>query len=75
MGDTLTTVTGPESRRVDRAEEDLTAISDTVLDIKDTVDRHTVTLDEHGRELAAIREAQSRHGEVLVEILRRLNAP
>ncbi|MDN5916486.1 MAG: hypothetical protein L0I76_15525 [Pseudonocardia sp.] len=62
------------SRRVDRAEEDVTAISDTVLEIKETVDRHTAALEAHGHELAAIRETQSQHGEVLAEILRRLDA-
>jgi plasmid stabilization system protein ParE len=96
-------MTRPElSRRVERAEEDLTAIFDTVLDIQKTVDRHTEmfavhtetlaahtetlaahtetlaghteTLVVHGRELAAIRETQAQHGEVLVEILRRLDA-
>jgi hypothetical protein len=81
-GDTLPGVISLElSRRVDRAEEDLTAISDTVLDIKETVDQHTETLAQHtetlgahGRELAAIRQTQVQHGEVLAEILRRLDA-
>lgn len=68
-------MTRPElSRRVERAEEDLTAIFDTVLDIKETVDRHIETLAVHGRELAAIRETQAQHGEVLAEILRRVDA-
>ncbi|BBG05745.1 hypothetical protein C8E95_7109 [Pseudonocardia autotrophica] len=75
MGGTLIRMAGPDlSRRVERAEEDVTAISDTVLEIKETVDRHTETLEAHGRELAAIRETQSQHGEVLAEILRRLDA-
>lgn len=70
----LHAMTGPDlSRRVERAEEDVTAISDTVLEIKETVDRHTATLDAHGRELAAIRATQAQHGEVLAEILRRLD--
>lgn len=81
-------MTSPElSRRVERAEEDLLAISDTVLDIKETVDQHTEILAAHGRELAAhgrelaahgrelaaIRATQAQHGEVLAEILRRLD--
>ena len=71
----LLAMTGPDlSRRVERAEEDVTAISDTVLEIKETVDRHTATLDAHGRELAAIRQTQAEHGQVLAEILRRLDA-
>jgi hypothetical protein len=75
VGDTLLGMTRPElSRRVGRAEEDLTAVSDTVLDIKETVDRHTETLAVHGRELTVIRETQVQHGEVLAEILRRLDA-
>ncbi|MGH4019782.1 MAG: hypothetical protein ACRDT0_11210 [Pseudonocardiaceae bacterium] len=54
--DTLLGMASPEqvSRRVDRAEQDLTAISHTVLDIKETVDGHTETLAEHGRKLDAI---------------------
>jgi hypothetical protein len=43
------------SRRVKRAEDDLTAISDTVLDIKETVDRHTGILAEHGQMLTGAR--------------------
>ncbi len=45
---------GPEqvSWRVERAEQDITAIWDTTLDIKETVDGHTETLAEHGRTLA-----------------------
>jgi hypothetical protein len=74
-GDSLLDVTSPELyRRVDRAEQDLTAISDTVLDIKDTVDQHT-------GELAAIKRIQdqhtellNQHTELLNEILRRLDA-
>ncbi|MGI8813709.1 MAG: hypothetical protein ACR2G2_00035 [Pseudonocardia sp.] len=46
------------TRRVDAHDETLRALSDTVLDIKETVDRHTQILDSHG--------------EMLVEILRRL---
>ena len=96
------------SRRVEHTEEDLIAISDVVLDIKATVDRHTDTLAEHsriladhsriladhgriladhsriladhsrilaehGRELLTIKETQAQHGEILAEILRRLD--
>lgn len=32
------------ARRVDRVEQDLTAISDTVVEIKETVDGNTATL-------------------------------
>jgi chromosome segregation ATPase len=88
-------MTRPElSRRVERAEEDLTAMFDTVLDIKETVDRHTEILAVHGHKLDslkenqdtfresldslkenqdAMRETQAQHGEVLAEILRRLD--
>ena len=108
--DILFRMTRPELlRRVERTEEDLTAISEIVLDIKETVDRHTDTLaehgrmladhgriladhgrilaehgriltehgrilTEHGRELFTIKETQAQHGEMLVEILRRLDA-
>ncbi|MGH3631872.1 MAG: hypothetical protein ACRDRL_31085 [Sciscionella sp.] len=56
-------MSSPElSRRVDRHEDDIRAISDTVLDIKETVDgladvqqQHTATLAEHGRELGEIK--------------------
>lgn len=59
--------------RVARLEEDLTSISDTLIDIKETVDGHTSefaavrgTLAEHGTRLAAIEGSLS-------EILRRLD--
>lgn len=42
------------SQRVGGAEQDITATSDTVLDIKETVDGHTETLTEHGRKLDEI---------------------
>jgi methyl-accepting chemotaxis protein len=59
VGDSLRSVTSPELyRRVDRAEQDLTAISDTLLDIKETVDQHT-------DELASIKRIQGQHSEVL----------
>ncbi len=59
---------GPEqvSRRVARAEQDITAISVTTLDIKETVDGHTETLAEHGRTLAD-------HGRKLDDITGRLD--
>ena len=68
--------------RVRWLEEDVSAITDTVLDIKHRVDGHTrihgehgLTLDEHGTELAAIRGTRAEHGEALAEILRRLDRP
>lgn len=77
---TLIGVASPEqvSRRVERAEQDITAISDTVLDIKETVGAHTETLAEHGRKLDAIHGRlevlESRMEEGFAEILRRLDA-
>lgn len=73
--------------RVHRLEEDLTAIADTVVDIKQTVDRHSRefvavrrTLDEHTRRLDhqdrildRHTETLDRHTELLTEILRRLD--
>ncbi|HEU0088634.1 MAG TPA: hypothetical protein VFQ77_13485 [Pseudonocardiaceae bacterium] len=67
-------MTRPElSRRIERAEQDLTAISDTMLDIKDTVDQHT-------EELVGIKRVQEQHTQMLNqhthllnEILRRLD--
>ncbi|MGH4018530.1 MAG: hypothetical protein ACRDT0_04650 [Pseudonocardiaceae bacterium] len=60
------------ARRVDEQDETVRAVSDTVLDIKETVDQHTGTL-------AAVQETQAQqglllaqHGELLAEILRRL---
>ncbi|MGH3932161.1 MAG: hypothetical protein ACRDTF_19540 [Pseudonocardiaceae bacterium] len=55
------------SRRVNRVEEDLTAIADTVLDIKKTVDRHTRTLADHGRTLADHGRILADHGRILAE--------
>jgi ABC-type transporter Mla subunit MlaD len=54
--------------RLVRAEEDITAISDTVLDIKATVDAHTETLSEHGRDLADVKGTLSEHGRDLADI-------
>lgn len=45
-----------------------------MLEIKKIVDQHTEFLVAHGRELAAIREVQTQHGEMLGEILRLLDA-
>jgi hypothetical protein len=67
------------TRRIDKHDEDLRALSDTVLDVREIVaghsevlaghtevlDRHTQMLDEQGATLAE-------HGEMLIEILRRL---
>jgi hypothetical protein len=73
------TPTSPDTRRIDKHDEDLRALSDTVLDIREigaghsevlaghteVLDRHTQMLDEQGATLAE-------HGEMLIEILRRL---
>jgi len=68
-------VTSPDlSRRVDRQGEDLRAISDTVLDIKETVDEQSVTLVEHGRDLAEIKSTLAGHSQQLAEILTLLRA-
>ncbi|TWE11126.1 hypothetical protein [Prauserella muralis] len=56
------------ARRMDRAEEDLTALSDTLLDIRDTVHGHTTTLAEHGRALGEIQQEQDRQAAKLDEI-------
>jgi hypothetical protein len=55
------------SRRVERAEQDITAISDTTLDIKETVDGHTETLAQHGRTLAEHGRTLAEHGRTLAE--------
>lgn len=70
-------MSSPElSRRVDRHEDDIRAISDTVLDIKETVDglaeaqqQHTATLATHGRDLAELKATVAGHTEMLTEIL------
>ncbi|MGH4013608.1 MAG: hypothetical protein ACRDSL_06670, partial [Pseudonocardiaceae bacterium] len=60
-------MTSPElARRVERVEQDLTAISDTVLDIKDTVDQHT-------GELVAIKRTQEQHSQLLNQHSQLLN--
>jgi uncharacterized coiled-coil protein SlyX len=62
-------MSSPElSRRVGRQEEDLQAISDTVLEIKDVVDGHTTTLTQHGQDLAEIKTTLIQHGQDLAEI-------
>lgn len=53
------------ARRLDEQDDTVRAVSDTMLDIKETVDQHTETL-------ATIQAAQAQHGELLAEILRRL---
>lgn len=55
--------------RLMRAEEDITAISDTVLDIKATVDSHTETLSGHGRDLTDIKGTLATITNTLGEIL------
>ncbi len=51
--------------RLMRAEEDITAISDTVLDIRATVNAHTDTLSTHGQELAGITATVNAHTDTL----------
>jgi len=73
-------MTSPDlSRRVDRQDEDIRVISDTVVDTKEAVDVQSVTLDqhsvmlvEHGRDLAEIKSVLAGHGLQLAEILRLL---
>jgi uncharacterized coiled-coil protein SlyX len=84
-GDILLSMVTPEqvSRRIDRAEQDITAIADTVLEIKDTVEAHTETLAEHGHKLDTITTSldgvearldglETRMSEGFAEILRQL---
>lgn len=65
-------------RRVDRTEEDLTAVSDTVLETKKVVDQHTATLAEIQAGVSAVDvrldALETRVTEALAEILRRLDA-
>ena len=61
------------SRRVERAEQDITAISDMTLDIKETVDGHTETLAEHGRMLVEHGRTLVEHGRTLAEHGRKLD--
>lgn len=56
------------SRRVDRAENDLTAISDTVIEIKETVDVHTRELGEIRQEQERQARTQAGHGDQLTSI-------
>lgn len=69
------------NRRVTAQDESLRAIADTTVEIKDTLDDHTTTLAEHGRQLGEIRQEQERQATELsdiktsvAEILRLLNA-
>ena len=78
------------ARRVDHLDETVRAISDTLLDIKDTQDRHTEALGEltgalvevrgirgivdgHTEALGGVQSTLGQHGELLSEILRRLD--
>jgi hypothetical protein len=49
-GDTLPCVASPEvtrlTRRLDAQDDTVRAVSDTVLEIKETVDQHTEALDD-----------------------------
>jgi uncharacterized coiled-coil protein SlyX len=63
--------------RVDSQDETLRAVSDTVVEIKETVDQHTrklaaiqTTLTEQGRKLDAL---ETRISEGFAQILRRLD--
>ncbi len=75
---------GPEVARlvrpVDEQYETVRAISDTMRDIKDTVDQHTETLAaigetqaQHGELLTAVGQVQAQHSELLAEILGQLS--
>jgi len=58
------------TRRVDRSEEDLRAVADTVIEIRDTQREHGRKLDTIEDRLSAL-ETQVTEG--FVEILRRLD--
>ncbi|MGH3624551.1 MAG: hypothetical protein ACRDQ5_22650 [Sciscionella sp.] len=60
------------SRRVNRAEQNITAISDTLLDVQETVHAHTETLADHGRQLGEIRQEQERQATRLDEVEQRM---
>lgn len=77
-GDSLPGVATPELYR--RVEQDLTAIADTALDIKDTVNQHTDELalikrtqDQHTQLRNQHSQVLNQHTELLNEILRRLD--
>lgn len=61
------------SRRVDRAEGDLTAIADTVVENKEALNALTGRVDTLDSKVSAIQETQREHGEVLNAILARLD--
>lgn len=65
-------------RRIERTEEDLTAVSDTVLEIKEVVDGHTEALADIRTEVAAVNTRldamETRVAEGFTEVLRRLDA-
>ena len=69
---TLPDMSSPEqlTRRVDRSEEDLRAVADTVIEIRDTQREHGRKLDTIEDRLSAL-ETQVTEG--FVEILRRLD--
>lgn len=62
------------ARRVDEQDETIRAVSDTELDIKETVDQHTEELTSIRRTQEQHTQALSQHTELLNEILRRLDA-
>ena len=59
-------------RRVEEQDDTITALSDTLIEVKEVVDGHTATLAEHGRALGEIQATQAQQSELLAEILRRL---
>ena len=74
------------TRRIDKHDEDIRVVADLLVDVKETVDQHTVQLAAIGERLDAVAgtlqqqggmlEKQGRtleqHGGMLAEILRRL---
>jgi hypothetical protein len=75
-GDTLPRVASPEVARLTRQlDQQDDTVSDTVLDIQETVDRHTGTLvtiqetvDQHTGTLVTIQETVDQHTETLATI-------
>ena len=51
--------------RIDALDESLRAVSDTLIDVKEVVDGHTVTLAEHGHVLVDLKETVDGHTEIL----------
>jgi Fe-S-cluster formation regulator IscX/YfhJ len=53
--------------RVDALDESLRAVGDTLIDVKETVDGHTVTLAEHGQVLVELKDTVDGHTVTLAE--------